>query len=136
MPYRILKILVAFFFLTVLVPGNKLALPAGLMLIIPLTGIGAFSDLLFVILPIAGVVYLIISGIKSLNTKRDKILTIISIIIFWGFLLYFTRSFAKYSDKTIVISLVVFILPSLFCLIIVARSLWKNSASARSSEKP
>jgi hypothetical protein len=115
--YRLHKYLVVLFFLTVLIPGEKIAIPVGLMVLFPL------SNIEISILPIIGLLYLIASGIDCPDTKSEKIYTISSLLIFWGFLLYFSKAFIKYSSGESFVTLLLFVSVSLFLLVRLIREL-------------
>lgn len=115
--YRLHKYLVVLFFLTVLIPGEKIDIPVGLMVLFPL------SNIEISIFPIIGLLYLIASGIDCPDTKSEKLYTISSTLILWGFLLYFNKDFIKYCSGETLLSLLLFVSVSLFLLVRLIRVL-------------
>lgn len=109
--YRLHKYLVVLFFLTVLIPGEKIDIPVGLMVLFPL------SNIEITILPIIGLLYLIASGLDCPDTKSEKIYAISSILILWGFLLYFSKAFIKYSSGETLLILLLFVSVSGYLLV-------------------
>jgi hypothetical protein len=114
--YRLLKFLVALFFLTVFIPGVKLAIPVALLISIPIFGYTPTTLFSFVMLPIIAVLYLSFSAPIASFTKADKVVTTISTLILWGFLLYFIKDFIKYSSVETLATLLPFISISVFLI--------------------
>ncbi|MCX6206022.1 MAG: hypothetical protein NTZ19_07205 [Bacteroidetes bacterium] len=123
--YQLHKYLVVLFFLTVIIPGDKLDFPVGLILLLSIYSIPPLSNLALAILPIIAILYLIISGIDSPDTKKEKIYTISSILIFWGFLLYCIIDSIKYISGETLVTLLLFVSVSLSLLIRLKRELKK-----------
>lgn len=111
----LLRTLTLLTFLLIIIPGDKLSFPVGLMLIIPFLGIASFNDILLVILPLAAVIYSIIT-IKRQSPKDLKI-NILTLIIFYAFLLFFTKNFIQYSNPLSLSTLILFLTISLTNLI-------------------
>jgi hypothetical protein len=76
-------------------------------------------------LPIIAVLYLSFSSPIASITKADKIVTTISTLILWGFLLYFSKAFIKYSSGETLLTLLLFVSVSLFLLVRLIRELKK-----------
>ena len=115
--FKVFKILTAIFFLTVVIPDRKISVPVGFdLLAVTLMFDSDFNDRLLTILPLLGFIYFLISGFNSYNSKTDSILTIITVLIFYGFLLYFTKAFINYYDIVSLTTLFLFIVVSIICL--------------------
>lgn len=128
--FKIFKILTAIFFLTVILPNRKLSVPVGFDLLVVILGVDSSNnDVLLTILPLIGLIYFIISGFSNYNSKTDSILTIISVLFFYGFLLYFTKAFIKYYETVSLTTLFLFIVVSIICLYATIRRLKINNNS-------
>lgn len=128
--FKIFKILTAVFFLTVIIPDRKLAVPVGFdILAVTLMLDSNLNDRLLTIMPLIGLIYFFISGFSNFNSKTDSILTIITVLAFYGFLLYFTEAFINYYDSVSLGTLFLFITLSVICLYTTIKRLRINNNS-------
>jgi uncharacterized membrane protein YbhN (UPF0104 family) len=115
--FKVFKILTAIFFLTVIIPDRKLSVPVGFdLLFVTLMIDSNINDRLLTILPLIGFLYFLISGFNNYNSKTDSILTIITVFVFYGFLLYFTKAFINYYEVVSLTTLFLFLVVSIICL--------------------
>ena len=105
--HRTIKILTLITFLTVIIPGDKLAFPVGLIIIMSVLGIAALEDFIIglsLLITIAFAIVSIAKGIKPIDTK----LNLLILLIFWAYLLQFTKQFIKYYDPISLSTLFIF----------------------------
>lgn len=115
--FRVFKILTAIFFLTVVIPDRKLSVPVGFdLLAVTLMLDSDFNDRLLTFMPLIGFFYFLISGFSNYNSKTDSILTILTVLVFYAFLLYFTKAFINYYDLVSLTTLFLFMVVSIICL--------------------
>ncbi len=129
--FKVFKLLTALFFLTVVIPDRKLSVPVGFdLLAVTLMFDSNFDDRLLTIMPLIGFIYFLISGFGNYNSKTDSILTIITVLVFYGFLLYFTKAFINYYEVVSLTTLFLFMVVSIICIYKTIKRLKINIDSA------
>ena len=82
--FKVFKVLTAVFFLTVVLPDRKLAVPVAFDILVVILGFDSSNnDRLLIIMPLIGFIYFLISGFGNYNSKTDSILTIITVFVFY-----------------------------------------------------
>ena len=128
--FKVFKVLTAVFFLTVVLPDRKLAVPVAFDSLVVILGFDSSNnDRLLIIMPLIGFIYFLISGFGNYNSKTDSILTIITVFVFYGFLLYFTKAFINYYDLVSLTTLFLFMVVSFICLYTTIKRLKINNNS-------
>jgi hypothetical protein len=113
---RLLRTLTLLTFLTIIIPGDKLAFPVGLIICMSVLGIAALEDFitgLSLLITIAFAIVSIAKGIKKLDLK----LNLLIILIFWAYLLQFTKQFIQHYDPISLSTLFIFLLFSTINLV-------------------
>lgn len=129
---RHIKLLLVLSFVFILVPGEKLSMPVGLLLVIPFLGISSSIDILLMILPLTGVLYMLFSYIINIRSKSDDTLVSISLSFFWGLLLCCTTEFIRYSNTTSLLSLLIFLCFSILFILLKIRAKQNARSQGRS----
>jgi hypothetical protein len=116
-PPMLLRTLTLLTFLTVIIPGDKLAIPVGLIIIMSVLGIAALQDLIIGLSLLITITFAIVSIAKGIKPQIDHKLNLLIILIFWAYLLQFTKQFIQYYDTISLSTLIIFLLFSTINLV-------------------
>jgi hypothetical protein len=114
--YRFIKILTLLTFLIIIIPGDKLAIPVGLIIIMSVLGIAALEDLIIGLSLLITIAFAIVSIAKEIK-KLDQKINLLIILIFWAYLLQFTKQFIQHYDPISLSTLIIFLLFSTINLV-------------------
>ncbi len=123
---RLLRTLTLLTFLTIIIPGDKLAFPVGLIIIMSVLGISSLQDLIIGLSLLITIAFAIVSIAKGIKPQIDLKLNLLIILIFWAYLLQFTKQFIQYYDPISLSTLIIFLLFSTINLVKTIKQL-KNS---------
>lgn len=115
-PMPLLRTLILLTFLTVIIPGDKLAFPVGLIIIMSELGIASLQDLIIGLSLLITIAFAIVSIAKRIKPIDPK-LNLLIIFIFWAYLLQFTKQFIQYYDPISLSTLFIFLLFSTINLV-------------------
>jgi hypothetical protein len=113
----LLRTLTLLTFLTVIIPGPKLAFPVGLIIIMSVLGIASLQDLIIGLSLLITIAFAIVSIAKGIKPQIDHKLNLLIILIFWAYLLQFTKQFIQYYDPISLSTLFIFLLFSTINLV-------------------
>ena len=121
---KVFKILIAIFSLLVIILGEKLGFPLGLLafLEIPEEGFEGFLGISF----FAIFFYLLVSAGMEANNKIDDLIIMGIIVLFYIFLLTQLQAFINYSEPTTLTLLLVFVSILLLTFILVFKRFLKR----------
>jgi hypothetical protein len=122
---RLLRILTLITFLFVTIPDPKFPFLVFTMIMLILSGSSYFIYILFSSLSVLAIAYTLISLFLK-HTQLSHKLNILSILIFYSFLLQFTTEFIKHHDTDSISDLLLFLTISLTNLILTIKQL-KNT---------
>ncbi len=112
---KFLKTLTLLTFLTVIIPGDKLSFPVGIALILPFLGITPAVGILLAVLPLIAITLICVTLFHRKPDPEDALVTLISVIVFWAYLLFFIKNFLAYSSSNTYLTLGAFIILSAAC---------------------
>ena len=111
----LLRTLTLLTFLTIIIPGDKLAFPVGLIIIMSVLGISSLQDLIIGLSLLITIAFAIVSIAKG--KKLDHKLNLLIILIFWAYLLQFTKQFIQHYNPISLSTLIIFLLFSTINLV-------------------
>lgn len=114
---RLLRTLTLLTFLTVIIPGDKLAFPVGLIIIMSVLGIAELQDLIIGLSLLITIAFAIVSIAKGIKPQIDLKLNLLIILIFWAYLLQLIKQFIQYYDPISLSTLIIFLLFSTINLV-------------------
>jgi hypothetical protein len=113
----LLRTLTLFTFLLVIIPGDKLAFPIGLIICMSVLGIAALEDFIIGLSLLITIAFAIVSIAKGIKPNLDLKLNLLIILIFWAYLLQYTKQFIQYYDPISLSTLFIFLLISTINLV-------------------
>ena len=123
---KVIKILVALLFLVILIPGEKLGMPMGMMILLNLWGVGGIIGFFQSLVLIASEFYLFDSAISKYDNRKDDIIIVSIIVIFFTSIAIFSNNILRYGDTVVYLMLILFSIVSTLCLRAIIKRLTKT----------